>query len=595
MKIKVSDFIVDFLNKNNINTLFTITGGFSMHLNDSFGKNKNYDIYYQHHEQACGYSAVGYSKTNNKPCAVCITSGCASTNTLSPCLVAYQDSLPILFISGQSKSTEITRVLNTESMNLRHYSGQDCDIISIVKPITKYAYEITKVDEIHKILCESIKHLINGRPGPVWLSIPIDIQGLLMENSTISIIEKENIFINNFINQFDLLNSYLQKSSRPLIIAGNGIKLGMCNKKFEQFLKKYKIPVVVTWHGTDSIETENELYCGKIGILGDRCGNFTIQNCDLILSFGCRMAQPIIGYSPQTFSRESIKIIIDIDKNELEKTNLIYDLKINVDINIFFDEFNYVSKEYSDWINICNNWKQKWLFEMPENYLNDIKGINPYYALNRFFDIFPGNKNIICASGSIVTNIWHSVKIKKNDKFIISSQGDMGFELTASIGSYIADKYNNKIIVPIFGEGSLQLNIQELQTIVHHKFPIKILIFNNNSYGANVITQDLYFKEKYGSDNDSGISFPSTEKIAGAYGISYICMKHNNEVNDIFLKFLKSPTTIICEVFCSIQQRVPKLSSIKNNDGTFSSRPYEDMEPFIDRDEFKRIMIINPL
>jgi acetolactate synthase-1/2/3 large subunit len=592
MKIKVSDYIVDFFNKNGIDTLFTITGGFAMHLNDSFGKHANYDIYYQHHEQACGYSAVGYSKTNSKPVIVCTTAGCAATNTISPCLVAHQDSLPVLFISGQSKSTEITRALNTETMKLRHYAGQDCDIISMVTPITKYAKEITNITEIYNSLFDCIYNLINGRPGPVWLSVPIDIQGYFMEYIEIPILQKNIINETPCTFSLDKINNLLKTSLRPLIIAGNGIKMGNCANKFKDFLKKYNIPVVVTFHGTDLIETDDPLYCGKIGLIGDRTGNFTMQNCDLLISFGCRMSQGIIGYNSETFAREAKIIYIDNDPNELEKTNLNYHLKINMDLNLFFDNYNFLTIDYGTWIQKCNSWKAQWLFELPAD-LSDEYGVNPYLALRKFYDIAPSNKITICASGSIVTNIWHMVKIKENDKFIISSQGDMGFELTSSIGAAVAEK--DKIIIPIFGEGSLQLNLQELQTIVHHKIPIKILIFNNNSYGANVITQQLYFKNMYGSNNDSGLSFPNTKKIANAYGIKYLTISKNDDIENIFEEFLSTKETVICEVFCTIQQRIPKLSSVKNDDGTFSSRPFEDMEPFLSRDVFYKEMIVKTI
>ena len=430
-----------------------------MHLNDSFGKNGNFEIYYQHHEQACGYSATGFTKTNSKPCIVCTTAGVAATNVISPCLVAHQDSLPILFISGQSKSIELTRTLQkeNENMKLRHYAGQDCDIISMVTPITKYAYEITKIEEVKKVLTEAIKQMINGRPGPVWISVTVDLQGYLMEELDIPIIEKD---IKNEIPSNEILNNindYLQKSERPLIIAGNGIKMGNCREKFNNFLNKYNIPVVVSFHGTDLLEYDNPLYVGKIGLIGDRAGNFAMQNCDLLISFGCRMAQGIVGYNSDTFAREAKIIYIDNDSNELEKENIKYTLKVNMDLNLFFDYFNYENKQYNLWITKCNHWKNKWGFEMPTN-LSDDKGINPYLALNKFFDIAPENKIIIASSGSIVTNIWHMVRIKKNDNFIISSQGDMGFELTATIGAMVAEK--NKIIIPILGEGSFQFNIQ---------------------------------------------------------------------------------------------------------------------------------------
>ena len=589
MKIKVSDYIVDFFNKNGINVVFSVTGGFAMHLNDSFGNNKNYQIYYQHHEQSCGYSGVGFSKTSSKPVIVCTTAGCAATNTISPCLVAYQDSLPVLFISGQSKSIEVTRYLNNEKMNLRHYAGQDCDIITIVKPITKYAHEIQNIDEIPNILYNCIYNLINGRPGPVWLSVPIDIQGYFIENIDIPIIKKD--ILNSIPCKIELDNIFnlIQLSSRPVILAGNGIKLGNCSKKFKEFTKKYNIPVIVSFHGTELIEYDNELFCGKVGLIGDRCGNFTLQNCDLLISLGCRMSQGIVGYNTSTFAREAKIIYIDNDHNELEKNNLNYTIKCNMDINLFFDNFNYEIKSFFEWRNICKSWREKWLFELPSD-ITDDNGINPYYALNLFYDISPSNKITICSSGSIVTNIWHMVKIKNNDNFIISSQGDMGFELTAAIGCAIAEK--EKIIIPIFGEGSLQLNIQELQTIVHNKFPIKILLFNNNSYGANFITQNLYFKSLFGTNEESGLSFPDTKKISDAYGIKYISAKKNNELNDVFIEFLNEKDAIICEIFCKVQQRFPKLSSLKNEDGTFSSRPYEDMEPFLDREEFKKDMIV---
>lgn len=592
MKVKISDYITDFFYKNFIDTVFTITGGFAMHLNDSFGKHGSYNIYYQHHEQACGYSATGYSKTNSKPCIVCTTAGCAATNAITPCLVAHQDSLPILFISGQVKSNESIRATNTENMKLRHYAGADCDIISIVSPITKYSKEILHIDEVKETLNEAYKNLINGRPGPVWLSIPVDIQGMLMEvgeTYEIPIIQKDlPLYENLKIEQLNKLQELLQKSERPLIIAGNGIKLGNCIQKFNNFIQKYKIPVVVTFHGTDLIETTHNLYSGKIGLIGDRHGNFTLQNCDLLISLGCRVAQGIIGYRADWFAREAKIVYVDNDPNELEKTNLNYELKINMDLNTFFDNYDCSVNDYSSWSKKCNHWKNKWIFETPN--LSDEIGINPYYALKEFFTYSPENKITLVSSGSIITNVWHMVNIKCGDKFIISSQGDMGFELPASIGAQIAEP--NKMVIPILGEGSFQLNIQELQTIVQYKLPIKILLFNNGAYGAIQITQTNFFKNKFGVDYSSGLSFPNSEKIAGAYGIKYLSARKNEEFNNVLEEFISCKEAIILEVFCCIQGRYPRLNAIKNDDGTFTNRPFEDMDPFMDREEFKNEMIV---
>ena len=606
MKIKVSDYIVEFFNKNLIDSVFSITGGFAMHLNDSFGKHGKYKIYYQHHEQACGYSAIGYCKANFKPVIVCTTAGCAATNAITPCLIAHQDSLPILFISGQVKSNESIRTINTDSMKLRHYAGADSDIISMVTPITKYAKEISSIEEVKSVLIEAYKNLISGRPGPVWLSIPVDIQGFfidvdettdyLINNQSINnqIIEITNNFIPN--EQLNSLHELLKEAKRPLIIAGNGIKLGNCVNQFNDFIKKYRIPVVVTILATDVIETENDLYAGKIGLIGDRHGNFTMQNCDLLISFGCRMAQGIIGYRSDWFARDAKIVYFDNDANELEKTNLNYTLKINCDLKMFFDNYNFSvnvnenenENDYSPWIKKCLHWKNKWMFETPN--LIDDNGINPYYALKEFYNIAPNNIITLCASGSIVTNVWHMVKVKNGDKFIHSSQGDMGFEIPAAIGAQIAEPA--KIVIPILGEGSFQLNIQELQTIIQYKLPIKILLFNNGAYGAIQITQTNFFKNKFGVDYSSGLSFPDTEKIAAAYGLRYIAARKNVDMSHCLDEFINCTEAVILEVFCCIQTRYPRLNAIKNDDGTFTNRPFEDMDPFLARDEFASEMIV---
>ena len=593
--IKVSEYIVNFFNKNGINTLFTITGGFAMHLNDSFGNNKNYNIYYQHHEQACGYSAVGYTKTCNKPSIVCTTAGCAATNAISPCLVAYQDSLPVLFISGQVKSNESIRTINNKKMKLRHYAGADCDIISAVESITKYAHEITSVDEIESVLINTMRNLITGRPGPVWLSIPVDIQGMFMPTiniPTINQLDKSMDISLNINTDINLIYNLLLNSKRPLIIAGNGIKLAGCNEKFREFISRYNIPVVTTFLGTDLIESDNKLYCGKIGLIGDRAGNFTLQNCDLLLSLGCRMSQGIVGYRSDWFAREAKIIYIDNDSNELEKTNITYCLKINMDLNVFFNNFNNKLVSYDEWVETCNRWKSKWNYELPLDIIkNDsTNSINPYNFLKQFYIKAPENKITLASSGSIVTVAWHMCFIKKGDKFIISTQGDMGFELPASIGAIIAEK--DKMCIPILGEGSFQLNIQELQTIVQYNLPVKILLFNNGAYGAIQITQTNFFKNKYGVDTSSGISFPNSENIAKAYGIKYMCVKDNNSIDICIVDFLSYKGPIILEVFCCVQGRTPRLNAIKNEDGTFTNRPYEDMDPFMSREEFNKEMIV---
>jgi len=583
MKIKVSDYITHFIEKYSIDTVFSITGGFAMHLNDSFG-NGNFNIYYQHHEQACGYAAVGYSKVTNKPSIVCTTSGCAATNAISPCLVAYHDSVPILFISGQVNAVDI---VYANQKNLRNYSPADSKIATSVASITKYSCEILDIVNLKDNLRKAMYELTTGRPGPVWISIPLNVQGMLVEDDIPPIITESLI---QEMPDLKPVYNLLQSAKRPVLLIGNGIKLGNCQEKFCTFLEKYKIPVICTWFSTDLIQSENELFGGKVGIYGDRAGNFIIQNADLIISLGCRFSQPIIGYNTKWFAREAKIVYIDIDVNELQKTNLDYSLKLQIDLNLFFDKFDFLPLCYTEWITKCNQWKKKWQYELPP-IQSEI--INPYTVYNRFFTICPSNSTFIMSSGTATSCVWHMIRIKEKDSFISSSQGDMGFEIPASIGCHIANK--DKTIIAFLGEGSFQLNLQELQTIVHYKMPIKIFICNNSTYGAIDITQRNYFKKKNGVGLDSGLSFPSTEKIANAYGIQYIGVKTEDKLDIAFDAFLKCTSAVILEIFTCIQGRYPKMSAIKNEDGTFTNRPFEDMEPFLDREEFYKEMIAKPI
>jgi len=591
MNMKVSDFIASFLDKHNFDTVFTITGGFSMHLSDSFYKNKNFKNFYQFHEQACAYSAIGYAKTTNKIPIVCTTAGIAAVNALSPCLAAFQDSVSLLILSGQVKSTESIRKLREDQgLQLRHYAGADSDVVSMAKTCTKYCEEIDSIEKVVPCLHKAMENLLFGRPGPVLLSICIDIQGMLM-NVNESMFQLDVPKMNLNYNLQDLQNIYklLEQSKKPIIIAGNGIKLGQCKEKFYKFLENYKIPIVTTMMSTDIIQDDNDLYIGRIGILGLRAGNFAIQNSDLVLSLGCRMAQGLIGYRKEWFARKAKIIYIDFDKNELEKTNLDYSLKLDMDLNYFFDHFSNEGIENTEWNQKCLYWKNKWYQEMPQLLDNNI--LNPYPVLKKFFEMAPDNKIINCSSGSIVVVAWHTAIIKTNDLFILSSQGDMGFELPAAIGAQIAN--HNKTVISILGEGSFQLHIQELQTIVHLKLPIKILLFNNGGYGSIIITQQAFFKSKYGCDPESDLSFPDHERIALAYGIKYILLKNYNDVETKFKEFFDTQEAIILEIFCCIQTRVPKLSAFKNDDGTFTNRPLEDMEPFLSREEICKEMTID--
>lgn len=554
-----------------------------MHLNDSFGKCEDFRVYYNHHEQACGYAALGYTKTINKPSVVCTTSGIAATNAISPCLDAYQDSVSILFLSGQVKSFETIRTLGG---SLRNYAFSDADIISMVSTITKYSREIQNVGEVKEVMQHAITALTTERPGPVWLSVPLDIQGSLIDDTELLLPAPTRIGTDDLTQVYELLSS----AKRPIIIAGNGIRLANCSDVFRVFVEKHKIPVVTSYLGADLLESASPHFIGRIGLYADRCGNFAVQNSDLILSLGCRLSQAVVGYNRSTFAREAKIIYVDIDPSELEKSD--YHCKILADLTSFFDAFTFDAPDYSEWSAKCLHWKSKWLFEIPPTVL-DTPVINPYYATKLLFNMLPSNKIVTTGSGTIAIIVNQLVNIKKNDTFIWSGHGDMGTDLPMSIGAHIADP--SKHFVLFTSEGTFQFNIQELQTIVHHKLPLKIVVFNNASYGAIEITQRTFFKNKFGVDHASGLSFPDTGKIANAYGIKYIKANVNQELESAFSEFIDYKGPIILEVFCCLQVRYPRVSSSKNPDGTFTSRPFEDMEPFLSDEEFAKEMIVQTL
>jgi acetolactate synthase-1/2/3 large subunit len=444
------------------------------------------------------------------------------------------------------------------------------------------------VDEVKSVLNTVIFNLTTGRLGPVWLSVPLDIQGSLIDDDI------PGFYVDTVKPKIDLNNIYelLKNSKRPVIIAGNGINIGNCREKFTSFVNNVGIPVTTTWLSGDTIECGSPYYVGKAGIYANRAGNFAIQNSDVLLVLGCRLSQTIVGYNPKTFARESKIIYVDIDPNELMKQSAPYTITLLSDLNVFFDSFSSELPSYSGWVEKCNHWKKKWLLESPPGML-DTEVINPYHAINRLFDKLPENKIVVTAAGTVSLMVTQLLNLKKNDRFLVCGQGDMGPDLPMSIGAYIADP--SKQVVLFTGDGTFQFNIQELQTIIHHKLPIKTIIFNNSGYAAIEITQRTFFNAKFGVDVGSGISFPDTSKIANAYGIKYISVCENTNLDCAIDDFIKEEGSVIFEIFCCLQNRYPKLSSRKNVDGSFTSLPLEDMEPFLDREEFLSEMIVKPI
>ena len=556
--MKVSDYIANFLVERGVQKCFSVTGGFAMHLNDSFGE--KCDVTYTHGEQPAGYAAIGWSSYQHNPSICCVTSGCGATNAVTPCLIAYQDSVPVFFISGQVQRNDNIR---THGGKIRGYFGSDCDIIECVKGITKYAVELTDPKDTPRVLQECYDNLTTGRLGPVWLSIPVDVQSMHVPLV-------DTTFPDTFLNAWS-------QSKRPIILAGNGIHLSKTRENFKEFIHHHNIPYVVSYFGSDL----GDDYIGKVGILGDRAGNFAIQNADLIVCLGCRLSKSVTGYNRSLFAREATVVYMDIDASEFLDEKKI-DIQLHMNLKTFFQlELPKQSCVDAQWTARTLQWKQMWDAELPEK---SGSLVCPYRHLNTFFREKTNNSIVTASSGSIYCVTWHMYKYKQGDRFITSSHGDMGYEMTVAIGASM----HGRRTYAILGDGSFQFNIQELQTLKHHNLPVTVMIFNNNCYGAIKITQNTVFKREFGTSVNSDITFCNIEKVANAYDIPYYKVERDEDVG--YIQHNDGP--IIVEIICNEQGRTPRVSNKPMPDGTFKNMPHEEMEPFLNDEILEKNMFI---
>ena len=566
--MKVSDYITNFLIERGIQKCFSVTGGYSMHMNDSFGE--KFDVIYTHGEQPAGYAALGWSAYEHNPSVCCVTSGCGATNAITPCLIAYQDSVPVFFISGQVHRDDNIR---THGGKMRGYFGSDCDIVECVKGITKYAVELTDPNDTHRVLQECYDNLTSGRLGPVWLSIPVDVQSMQVPNLISTHTPSSDNMCDTFPNEF--LEIWSQ-SKRPIVLAGNGIHLSKTREKFKEFVKHHTVPYVVSYFGSDL----GDDYIGKVGILGNRSGNFAIQNADLIVCLGCRLSKSITGYKRELFAREAKIVYVDIDTTEFLSEKKI-DVKVHMDLKTFF-ELKLPRIDIDPlWLERTLKWKREWSCELPEK-----TGplVCPYRHLNTFFNEKNGNSIVTASSGSIYCVTWHMYKYKPGDRFITSSHGDMGYEMPVAMGA----STHKKRAYSILGDGSFQFNVQELQTLKHHNLPITVMVFNNSGYGAIKITQNTVFKREFGTSAKSDITFCNIEKVAKAYDIPYYKVENDEDVS--YIKHNDGP--IIVEIVCNEQTRTPRVSNKPMPDGTFKNMPYEEMTPFLNDETLEENMFI---
>lgn len=603
-KIKVSDYIAKRLKEHyGVEHFFMVSGGGAMHLNDSFGRFiPNYIA--NHHEQACAIVAEGYARVNQRLAVVNITTGPGGLNCLNGVFGQWTDSVPVLYVSGQVKFT--TTIASCPEVPLRQLGDQEVDIISVVKPLTKYAKMVTEPNEIKYHLDKAIYEATTGRFGPVWLDIPMNVQGAMIDENELKEfnppkaeemrgLEAESSHLLTY-SPSHLLEK-LKEAKHPLIIAGQGIRLAKQEETFYKLIEKLQIPVVTTFNGFDLMEDSNPLYVGRIGTIGQRAGNFALQNADVILCLGTRNNIRQASYNYENFAKNAYKIVVDIDKAELDKPTVIPDLKICADLKDFMPKLlencspSPLLSSSPNWLEFCQNLKSKFSLENFNEYeQKDV--IDPYIFTNELTKAMSENDIFVMANGSACVCIFQTGIVKKGQRFILNSgDASMGYDLPAAIGACLESKGRNTICLT--GDGSIMMNLQELQTIKHNNLPIKIFVINNDGYASIKQTQKNFFEGRMvGSGADSGVSVPDFVKIGQAFGLQTEKIENPSQINEKVEKVLNSKEPIICEVMVKSDYGfAPKLSARKLDDGTMVSPSLEDMFPFLDREKFKENII----
>ncbi|MCX6720727.1 MAG: thiamine pyrophosphate-binding protein [Candidatus Staskawiczbacteria bacterium] len=591
--MRVSDYIAKFIFEHGTKDVFMLSGGGIMNLTDGLACNKDLNIYCMHHEQAISMAIEAYSRAIGKIGVGYFTTGPGATNALTGLAGAWLDSSPCLFISGQVKRKD--SVYKSGIAQLRQIGVQEINILPIVQSITKYSAFVDNPNDIRYHLEKAYYLANNKRPGPVWLDVPSDVQGATIDPEKLrkfTPVKEKQIAT---VSDLKKVAQYLNSSSRPVILAGQGVRISGAIDNLLKFSQEYKIPIITTFLGIDVINSDNPLYVGRIGIKGDRAGNLAMQNADLLIVIGSSLPIAELGYEYKDFAREAKIIVVDVDSTSHIKKAIKIDLLLMSDAKQFIEKISQLNlKKTSNekWLEKCISWRNKYPVCLLE-YAKIKDKVNIYYFIDQLSKKLKGTDFVVTDAGSAFYAGSQAVKIKNGLRYITSGGfATMGYSLPASIG--ISAGLGNKRVVCITGDGSFQQNIQELQTAVHYKLPVKIFILNNGGYLSIRTTQGKFYGNRFiGEGPNSGVSFPDAKKIAKAYGINFVRISKNNQLDAGIDKTLSFNGPVICEIMCPENQAIiPTVASEKLADGSMVSKPLEDMYPFLDRDEFKNEMVI---
>ncbi|MCR4658497.1 MAG: thiamine pyrophosphate-binding protein [Lachnospiraceae bacterium] len=604
MKIRLADYVADFLVEHGVTDCFSVVGGGAMHLNDALGHKKGLRVFYAHHEQACAMAAEAYARLDNRIAAVCVTTGPGGTNAITGVLGGWLDSIPMFVISGQVRYDTTARYLfKTSGARVRALGDQEYDITRSVSSMTKYAVMVEDPKSIRYEL-EKAWHLAHtGRPGPVWIDIPVNFQGMEIETDELYGYDpsEDNRSLPPKVPE-DIIKTVIDKikrAERPVFHAGYGIRLSGAYDAFRSVLEKLNIPVVTYWNAADLIEDDHPLYCGRAGNMGDRPGNFAIQNSDLILAVGTRISIRQVGYNWKTWARAAEVIMVDIDEGELKKHTLHVEMPVWADAKDFLEKLDRAAdhpvSDKTDWIETTQAWKRDYPVVMPGHFEENGETANVYAFIGYLSGKLPENSLTAVSNGACCVVGNQAYVIKKGSRMANNSAvASMGYGLPAAIGTCIGGGIRETICLE--GDGSIMMNLQELQTIITNKLPIKIFLINNCGYHSIRITQTNIFggHTKVGIGPESGdLSFPEYKKIAEAFGYPYLSAHSNSEMMEVVDKALAMEGAVFVEIFTGTEQVwEPKSSTKRLPDGSLVSPPLEDLAPFLSREELKKNMFI---
>ena len=604
MKQRLADYVADFLVAHGVTDCFSVVGGGAMHLNDALGHKEGLKVTYNHHEQACAIAAEAYARLDNKIAAVCVTTGPGGTNALTGVVGGWLDSIPMFIISGQVRYDTTARyALQYTEQPLRAMGDQEYDIVKSVTPMTKYATMIEDPKQIRYALEKGWHLATTGRPGPVWIDIPVNFQGGYIETDELEGYDptEDDKLLPPPVEQetIDLILEKIKNAKRPVFHAGYGIRLSGGYEKFRNVAEKLNIPIVTYWNAVDLIEDDNPLYCGRAGNMGDRPGNWAIQNADLILAVGTRISIRQVGYNWKTWARCAEGIMVDIDKAEMKKPTLHVDMRVWADAKDFLTKLDASAKkpvnDGGEWLATCQRWKKEYPAVLPRQWEENGETANVYAFVRYLSSQLPENSLTAVSNGACCVVGNQAYVIQKGSRMANNSAiASMGYGLPAAIGTCIGG--DRKTTICLEGDGSIMMNLQELQTVLTNKLPIKLFLINNNGYHSIRITQTNLFsnhcKVGIGPESDD-LSFPDFEKIANAFGYPYYSAHSNAQMKQVVDEVLKTEGPVFCEIFTDTKQVwEPKSSTKRLEDGTLVSPPLEDLAPFLPREELKKNMFI---